>query len=106
MATARRRAITSSWTTSSAPTSSPPAAAAPPASPFYDPPRIGEIARIALAASRARAELGWQPTVPFVEGVRRTIAHLRAHNSFSERILPETEGGGGLAVPNPQFRNA
>src|SRR5204862_225392 len=39
--------------------------------PIHEPVRPGEIHRIALDASRARAELGWQPSVSFAEGGRR-----------------------------------
>jgi UDP-glucose 4-epimerase len=43
------------------------------AEPIYEAPRPGEIQRITLDASRARAVLGWQPQVPFAEGLRRTV---------------------------------
>lgn len=41
--------------------------------PIHEAARAGEIQRIYLDASRARAELGWAPTVTFLEGLRRTI---------------------------------
>ncbi|MDI6893887.1 MAG: NAD-dependent epimerase/dehydratase family protein [Bacillota bacterium] len=40
--------------------------------PRYDPPRPGEVSRICLDASRAKEELGWQPTTPLAEGLRLT----------------------------------
>jgi UDP-glucose 4-epimerase len=46
--------------------------------PIYAAARPGEIQRIALDASRARAELGWEPFVPFTEGVRLAVEHCRA----------------------------
>ena len=39
--------------------------------------RPGEVAHICLNASRARKVLGWQLTVPFREGVSRTVRHIR-----------------------------
>jgi UDP-glucose 4-epimerase len=46
--------------------------------------RPGEIQRIALDASRARAELGWEPQIPFAEGVRRVVAYCRTQSTESE----------------------
>ncbi|MEW6399103.1 MAG: NAD-dependent epimerase/dehydratase family protein [Bacillota bacterium] len=40
--------------------------------PRHDPPRPGEVSRICLDASRAKEELGWQPTTPLAEGLRLT----------------------------------
>jgi UDP-glucose 4-epimerase len=45
--------------------------------PIYAPARPGEINRIYLDASRARGVLGWEPRVPFVEGLERTVAWSR-----------------------------
>ncbi|PWB81353.1 MAG: UDP-glucose 4-epimerase, partial [Candidatus Methylomirabilota bacterium] len=39
--------------------------------------RPGEIDRICLDASLARAELGWKPTIPLEEGITRTVAFYR-----------------------------
>ena len=39
--------------------------------------RKGEIRHIALDASKARRILGWEPTVPFREGVRRNVEYVR-----------------------------
>jgi UDP-glucose 4-epimerase len=46
--------------------------------PIYEAPRPGEIQRIYLDATRARSVLGWQPTVDFREGLRRTVEWTRA----------------------------
>ena len=47
--------------------------------PILEAARAGEIQRIYLDASRAKAELGWVPTVSFREGLKRTIDWHRAH---------------------------
>jgi UDP-glucose 4-epimerase len=39
--------------------------------------RPGEVERITLDATRARERLGWRPTVPFEEGLTRTLAWYR-----------------------------
>src|SRR5574337_1626194 len=39
--------------------------------------RPGEIDRICLDASLAKAELGWEPTVSLEEGIARTVAFYR-----------------------------
>lgn len=39
--------------------------------------RPGEIDRICLDASRAKAELGWAPSTPLEEGITRTVAFYR-----------------------------
>lgn len=43
----------------------------------YAPFRPGEVYQIALDAKKARRILGWKPTVPLDEGVRRTFAAIR-----------------------------
>jgi UDP-glucose 4-epimerase len=45
--------------------------------PDHAPARHGEIMHIALDATRAREELGWQPAVQLEEGLERTLASLR-----------------------------
>jgi UDP-glucose 4-epimerase len=47
-----------------------------PAEPKYGPARAGETFRIFLDAGRARQELGWEPTVPLDEGLRRTTEYF------------------------------
>lgn len=44
----------------------------------HAPPRQGEIMHIALDASRARDELGWEPQVQLEEGLERTLASQQA----------------------------
>jgi UDP-glucose 4-epimerase len=45
--------------------------------PEHAPERPGEVRRIALDASRAREELGWEARVGLEEGLERTLASLR-----------------------------
>jgi UDP-glucose 4-epimerase len=45
--------------------------------PILEAKRPGEIDRICLDASRAKAELGWEPTIPLEEGIARTVAFYR-----------------------------
>jgi UDP-glucose 4-epimerase len=47
--------------------------------PIFEPARPGEVQRIYLDASRARDVLGWVPTVPFREGLERTVDWSRHH---------------------------
>jgi len=48
-----------------------------PFEPEMAPERPGEVRHIHLDASRARAELGWEPGVGLDEGLERTLASLR-----------------------------
>jgi UDP-glucose 4-epimerase len=45
--------------------------------PIYGPPKPGETFKIFLDASRARQELGWQPTVSLYDGLSLTIEDLK-----------------------------
>jgi UDP-glucose 4-epimerase len=45
--------------------------------PVYGPAKQGEVYRIYLDASRARAELGWAPTLAVAEGLRRTVDYFQ-----------------------------
>lgn len=47
--------------------------------PQYADVRPGEVEHICLDASRAEKILGWKPTVPFPEGVRKTVEYIRRH---------------------------
>ncbi len=47
--------------------------------PIYGDERPGDVRHSCLDASRARAVLGWEPTVEFREGVRRTVEYQREH---------------------------
>ncbi len=40
----------------------------------YAAPRAGELTRSCLAIGKAERELGWQPTVPFSEGMQALAA--------------------------------
>ena len=48
-----------------------------PFEPEHAPERPGEIRHIALDASRAHRELGWEPAVPLRDGLEQTLASLR-----------------------------
>lgn len=43
----------------------------------YAPGRAGETFQIYLDATRARQDLGWEPTVPLKEGLRQTVEYFR-----------------------------
>ncbi len=45
--------------------------------PRHGPPKVGETQRIYLDARRARAELGWAPTVALADGLAHTVDWLR-----------------------------
>lgn len=47
--------------------------------PIYGEERPGDVRHSCLDASRARAVLGWEPTVEFRAGVRMTVDYQRAH---------------------------
>jgi UDP-glucose 4-epimerase len=48
-----------------------------PFEPDHQPERPGEVRHIALEASRAKGELGWEPQVGLVDGLGRTLDSLR-----------------------------
>jgi dTDP-glucose 4,6-dehydratase len=39
-------------------------------------PRTSEVERLVADAAKAKRLLGWEPTVPFDEGLRRTVEWL------------------------------
>ena len=43
---------------------------------IYGPAKLGEVRRTYLDANRARAELGWSPTVELADGLCRTLASM------------------------------
>ena len=45
--------------------------------PLHGPARLGETRRIYLDASKARRELGWEPTVRLDDGLEQTVAFFR-----------------------------
>ena len=46
--------------------------------PIRKPLRAGEVEKIICANDKAKAELGWSPTVGLLEGLQNTINHMRA----------------------------
>jgi len=47
--------------------------------PIYAEERKGEIQKIYLDASKAKQVLGWEPQLPFEEGLSRTIDYFKSH---------------------------
>ena len=43
----------------------------------HGPPKLGEVRRSVLNATKAQQELGWRPTVEIEEGLRRTVEYFR-----------------------------
>lgn len=43
----------------------------------YGPDKPGEVTKIYLDASRAKRDLGWEATVPLIDGIHRTVDSLR-----------------------------
>ena len=56
-----------------------------PGEPVHAAPRAGEVQRIYLDASRAKAVLGWTPKVPFEEGLRRTVEWYLSERAAGRR---------------------
>lgn len=46
--------------------------------PTYTAVRPGEVMHICINGAKARQILGWQPTTPFAEGVKRTVEYIRS----------------------------
>ena len=44
---------------------------------LHGPAKLGEVFRVYLDASRARCELGWEPSIPLQEGINRTVQYFR-----------------------------
>jgi UDP-glucose 4-epimerase len=55
------------------------------ADPVYAAPRPGEVQRIYLDASRAKAVLGWEPKVPFEDGLKRTLEWYQSERAAGRR---------------------
>jgi UDP-glucose 4-epimerase len=53
--------------------------------PIHAAPRAGEVQRIYLDASRAKAVLGWEPQVSFDEGLTRTLEWYQAERAAGRR---------------------
>ena len=45
--------------------------------PLYDPPRLGDVRHSFAAIEHAREKLGYEPVVPFQEGLRRTVEYFQ-----------------------------
>ncbi|HWG21063.1 MAG TPA: dTDP-glucose 4,6-dehydratase [Terracidiphilus sp.] len=52
----------------------------------FIPDRPGHDRRYAIDSSRIGSELGWQPTVAFEEGLRRTVAWYLEHREWVEHV--------------------
>ena len=52
---------------------------------IHDAPRAGEVQRIYLDAARAKRVLGWEPRIPFTDGLRRTVEWSRANPMPTKR---------------------
>jgi UDP-glucose 4-epimerase len=57
------------------------------------PRRAGDLRTAVFATGRASRELGWSPSVPLAEGLRRTVEGLRAD------LLTERQPAAAVAVP-------
>jgi UDP-glucose 4-epimerase len=55
----------------------------------HDDPRPGDVLRLCADMSRARAQLGYAPTVPLADGLRRLHAWYEARGVPAERLLEE-----------------
>jgi dTDP-glucose 4,6-dehydratase len=52
----------------------------------FVPDRPGHDRRYAIDASKINRELGWQPSVPFEDGLRQTVAWYLEHTGWVERV--------------------
>jgi nucleoside-diphosphate-sugar epimerase len=52
--------------------------------PVYAPPRSGDVTHSLADLSRARRDLGYEPSVPLRDGLRRTIEHARLEQPAPE----------------------
>ena len=55
----------------------------------HDAPRPGDVLRLCADLSLAREKLGYAPTVPLVEGIRRLLAWYRAQGVPPEQLLEQ-----------------
>ncbi|MBM4465118.1 MAG: SDR family oxidoreductase [Chloroflexi bacterium] len=53
----------------------------------HGPPRLGEVFKIYLEASKARQELGWGPRVGLDEGLRRTVEYFKNAHRDQRPVL-------------------
>ena len=55
--------------------------------PLFGPPRTGDVQHSLADISRAQRDLGYQPTVAFLEGLRRTIAWYASKMSSASSLI-------------------
>ncbi|MGH9297843.1 MAG: dTDP-glucose 4,6-dehydratase, partial [Acidimicrobiales bacterium] len=74
------------------------------------PDRPGHDRRYLLDSSKIRAELGWEATVPFEEGIRATVEWYRENTAWWEPLIgrsPVVEDdwseGTGIGTPRPDL---
>lgn len=53
--------------------------------PIYSEPRLGEVQRFSLDASKAKQLLGWEPKYSFEEGIRLTVEYYKGQQGMSNR---------------------
>jgi UDP-glucose 4-epimerase len=62
------------------------------------PSRLADLESAEISAERAARELGWRPTTPFVEGVRRYVEWLTPTNGTSRAAAASMTDGRAAAV--------
>jgi UDP-glucose 4-epimerase len=67
--------------------------------PHFAARRPGEVEHIALDASAATRVLGWKPTIGLIEGIVRTIAHIRSEIDSDAIFHHRTTGVDANLVP-------
>jgi UDP-glucose 4-epimerase len=60
--------------------------------------RPGDIYRATISGERARRELGWEPQVPFLDGVRRYVDWLAATNGSPAAAMHSRINGNAATV--------
>jgi UDP-glucose 4-epimerase len=53
------------------------------AEPLYGPPKLGEIFKNYIDATKAGTELGWEPSVKLEDGLENTVEYFRKHLSIT-----------------------
>lgn len=53
--------------------------------------RLGHDRRYAIDASRIKNELGWEPSVQFKDGLKKTISWYLENRDWWEKLVPKTE---------------
>ena len=51
------------------------------------PDRLGHVRRHAVDATKLKEHLGWEPTIPFEQGIVETITWYRTHSEWLQRVL-------------------